>query len=248
MSCAFLNCGETCKGTVGQESSPPACPYTVLSNGMHAMAQPLTVLRGALGSWQFQGSMNEESKRYIEMSAKQIARMGELLSCMRDVLDTTEGEPKRTRIEIGELMGLVLEGMCSDLREWKGTIVRVGPSDPVYMCGDAERTERALRAAFRVLVSISPSGGTIWASVRPEEKKVEVKLEQKAAHGKALGFSERLSLSLVETSILAQGGSYECIEDPLCISFSLPAQSSEAPAPGPALDCAQTGFAVEDGA
>ncbi len=185
MSCAFLNCGETCKGTVGQESSPPACPYTVLSNGMHAMAQPLTVLRGALGSWQFQGSMNEESKRYIEMSAKQIARMGELLSCMRDVLDTTEGEPKRTRIEIGELMGLVLEGMCSDLREWKGTIVRVGPSDPVYMCGDAERTERALRAAFRVLVSISPSGGNDLGvcSTRGKKGRGEVRTEGRTRKG-----------------------------------------------------------------
>ena len=222
---------------MGLETSSQACPYVVLANGMHAMAQPLTVLRGALGAWKLRGSMRAESDRYIEMSAKQVERMGELLSCMQDVLDTAAGDPKRARLDIGELMGLVLEGMRSDLREWKGTIVRIGPSDPVYMDGDAERTERALRAAVRVLVSISPPGGMIWVSVRPLERQVEVKAEQKSAHGKVLNFSERLNLSLVEASILAQGGTYKCIEDPLCISFSLPAQSSETSAPALADVC-----------
>jgi len=229
--------------SAGPETSSQTCPYTVLADGMHALAQPLTVLRGVLGAWKLRDSMKAKSDLYIEMSAKQVERMGELLSCMQDVLDTAEGEPKRARMDIGELMGLVLEGMGSDLREWKGTIVRVGLSDPVYTHGDAERTKRALRAAARVLVSSSLPGGAIWVSVRPLERHVEVKVEQKAAHGKVLGFAERLNLSLVETNIRAQGGTYKCVEDPLCISFTLPAESSEAPAPGLALDCAQVRFA-----
>lgn len=243
MSCAFLNCGETCRVTAGPETSTPACPYTVLSNGMHAMAQPLTVLRGVLGAWKLRGSMKAESDRYIEMSARQVERIGELLSCMQDVLDAAEGEPKRARMDIDELIGLVLEGMDSDPREWKGSIVRVGLSGPIYMHGDAERTERALRAAVRVLVSSSHTGGTIWVSVQPLEGQVEVKVEQKAALGKALGFAERLNLSLVETNIRAQGGTYKCVDDPFCISFTLPAESSETPAPGLVLDCAQVRFA-----
>jgi hypothetical protein len=199
---------------------------------MHAMAQPLTVLSGALGAWKLRGSMMAESDRYIEMSAKQVERMSELLSCMQKALDTAEGEPKCARMEIGKLMGFALEGLCSELREWKGTIVRVGPSDPIYMHGDSERTERALRTAFRVLVSISPPGGMIWVSVQPLERQVEIKVEQKAEKGKILGCAERLHLSQVEANILAQGGSYQCVEDPLCISFTLPAQSSEAPGSG----------------
>ena len=232
MSCAFLNCGETCRGAVEPEASSQACPYSVLANAIHAMAQPLTVLRGAMGALKLRGSLAANSDRYIEMSARHIDRMGDLLSCMQDVLDAPDGEPKRARMDIGELMGHVLEGMCSELREWGGTVVRVGPSDPFFMHGDAHRTERALRAAFRVLVSISPPGGTIWVSVRPCEGQVEVQAEQKVLNGKTLGFTERLNLSLVETNILAQGGRYECVEDPLCIKFTLSAYGVEAIKPG----------------
>ena len=224
---------------MGLETTSHACPYTALAGSMHAMAQPLTILCGALGAWKLRDSTTAESDRYIEMSAKQVERISKLLSCMQKVLNAAEGEPKSARMEFGELMGLVLESLRSDLSEWKGTIVRVGPSDPVYMHGDAERTERALRAAVRVLVSISPSGGVIWVSSQPLEKQVEVKIEQKAEHGKTLGYAERLHLSLVEENILAQGGRYECVEDPLCISFTLPAQSSGAPASGLAHDCTE---------
>lgn len=232
MSCAFLNCGERCVCSEVPETSLPACPYSLLASGLHAMAQPLTVLRGALGAWKLRGSMSEESDRYIEMSAKQVERMGDLLLCMQEVLNTADGEPKRARMNISELMGLVLDGMCSELWEWKGTLVRVEPSDPVYLHGDADRTERALRAAIRVLVSISAQGGSISVSVRSGEGQVEVKVEQKALHGKALGFTERLNLSLAETNIRSQGGAYEWVEDPLCIKFTLPADGLEAAEPG----------------
>jgi hypothetical protein len=195
------------------------------------MAQPLTVLRGALGAWKLRESKAAESDRYLEMSAKQVERLGDLLRCMQDVLDTAESKPKCTRVDFGELIDTVLESMCSELREWKGSIVRVGPSDPVYLRGDTDRTERALRAAIRVLVSISAPGESIWVSVRPGERQVEVKAEQKASLRKTLDFTERLNLSLVETNIRSQGGGYECVEDPLSIRFTLPAYSLEAENP-----------------
>lgn len=192
------------------------------------MAQPLTVLRGALGAFKLRGSQAAESDRYIEMSMKQVDRMGDLLCCMQDVLDTADCEPRCTRVDFCDLIGLVLKGMSSELREWKGTVVRSGSSDPVYVHGDAVRTERALRATIRVLVSISAPGGTIWVSVGFNEGRVEVKAEQKAAHGRALSFTERLNLALVETNIRSQGGRYECVEDPLCILFTLPSYGVKA--------------------
>jgi hypothetical protein len=171
------------------------------------------------------------------MSVKQVDRMGDLLSCMQDVLDTADGDPQYAAVDVGELTGLVLEGMSSVLREWGGAVVRVGPSAPVYIYGDAARTERAIRAAIRALVSISVPGGTIWVSVGPNEGHVEVKAEQKGAHGKTLSFTERLCLSLVETNIRNQGGSYACVDDPLCIGFTLPAYSFEATDSAFAQDC-----------
>ena len=48
--------------------------------------------------------------------------MGDLLSCLQDVLDVEDGKPNRSKINIGELIGLILEDMSSVLREWGGKI------------------------------------------------------------------------------------------------------------------------------
>ena len=223
---------------MGPETRPLTCPYEELANGLHAMAQPLTVLRGALGAGKLRGSGAPENDRYIEMSVKQVERMGDLLSSLRDLLDTADGERKRAKINIGELISLVLEEMSSVFREWGGTIDRVEPDDTTHIHGDADRTERALRAALRLAVSISSPGGVIRVSARACDGQVEVKVEQTARHAKNLGFAERLNLSLVERNIRSQGGRYECVEEPLCILLTLPAFSLEATDPMSALQFA----------
>jgi hypothetical protein len=225
MSCAFLNSGEACDRPAGPGTSSFDSPYTVLANGLHAMAQPLTVLRGALGAWKMRNPIAAESDRYIEMSAKQIDRLGDLLLCMQEVLDTADGETKHAKVDLGELIGIVLEDMNSVHREWGGAIDIAKPAVPVYILGDADRTERAIRSAIKVTILLSPLMGVIRLSVRSNEGQVEVRAEQTAKHGKNLGFVERLYLSLVETNIRSQGGSFKCIEDPLSILFTLPAYS-----------------------
>ncbi len=231
MSCAFLNCGEKCLGPEGREKSPFACPYAVMASGFHAMAQPLTVLRGALGAWKLRGSNGAESDRYIEMSTRQVERMSDLLLCLQEVLDTAESKPGRRKIDVGELVGLVMEDMTSVLQAWGGRIEAQGLDQTVQIHANADRTERAIRAALRVAASVSSPDGTIRLSAHRKEGHVEVTVEDTARHGKNLSFGDRLNLSLVETNIRSQGGKFECVEDPLCILFALPAYLSESPHP-----------------
>lgn len=208
-------------------TSPFACPYAGLKNGLHAMAQPLTVLRGALGAWKLRGATGAESDRYLNMSTMQVERMVGLLSCLQDVLDPADGEPKRVKIDIGELTGHVIEDMTSDLRGWGIGIEATELDRPIRIHGDADRTERAIRAALRTASSVTSPGGSIRLSVRPGDDLVEVIVKHTAKHGKNLSFADRLNLSLVETNIRSQGGEYRFVEDPLCILFALPAYRPE---------------------
>lgn len=191
------------------------------------MAQPLTVLRGALGAWKMRGAVEAEKGRYLQMSVNQVERMGDLLSCLQDVLDVADSEPIRLKVDVGELIGLVLEDMNSVLGEWGGTIERVEPDCHVLIQGDANRAERALRAAFRLVVSLSAPGGVIRVSVRRAEGKVELLVEGTTSHRDTLSFSDQLNLSLIETNIRSQEGSYECVQDPPRILIALPAHGSE---------------------
>jgi hypothetical protein len=216
----------------GPETSFRTCPYEDLANGLHAMAQPLTVLRGALGAWKLRGSLQAEKDRYLEMTSRQVERMSNLLSCLQDVLDTAENDSNWVNVDIGELIGLVLEDMSSVLRE-EGVGIDVTGLDrqPVKIHGHADRTERAIRAALRVAASVSSPEGLVRLSVRPCETSVEVIVE---ARRDAKTGTKRTSisptgstLSLVETNIRSQGGEYRFVEDPLCILFALPAHRPE---------------------
>jgi hypothetical protein len=226
MSCAFLNCGETCGGQETTDLSLSTCPYAALADGLHAIAQPLTILRGALGAWKLRGSIPQENDRYLDMSAKQVERIGDLLSSLQDVLDTADGDPSPVKLDLGALVGFVVYDMNSLVREWGGTIKRTDPDVCVHVRGDAERIERALRAALRAAISISSAGEEIVISLRSHDGQIELKVESTALRGKNLSFTERLNLSLAKTNVRRQSGGYACVEDPLCIVFTLPAHTS----------------------
>lgn len=191
------------------------------------MAQPLTVLRGALGAWKLRGASEAGDERYLEMSARQVERMSDLLGCMQDILDTANGEPKREAVDPGELLDLVLEGLSSTVREWGGKIEHIESNQPARICGDADRIERALRAALRAAISVSAPGGSFRLATRMRDGQVELVVDRASGTGRRLNSTERLNLSLVETNIRSQGGNTTCVEDPFCLTFTLPAHDRE---------------------
>jgi hypothetical protein len=210
------------------------------------MAQPLTVLRGALGAWKLRGALEAEKDRYLEMTSRQVERLSNLLSCLQDVLDTAENDANWVKLDIGELIGLVLEDMAPFLREQGAGIDVTGlDRQPVRIRGQADRTERAIRAALRVAAAVSSPEGLVRLSVHPGETLVEVIVESTSrrenrhenTHEKNLDFAGRLNLSLVETNIRSQGGTCAFAENPLSIAFALPAHRQEVSDPALAFHC-----------
>ncbi len=66
-----------------------------LDTRLHAMAQPITVLRGALGAIQLRGGTGAESVRYLEISSKQVERLCNLLAGMQSLLETLDDEASK---------------------------------------------------------------------------------------------------------------------------------------------------------
>lgn len=228
MNCALFNCGQTCNEHETPVASDLSCPYSGLANGLHALAQPLTVLRGALGAWKLRGAAEAGNDRYLEMSSKQVERMSDLLGCLQDLLDTPIGEPKQEALDPNELVDQVLVGMSSTLQEWGGRIDRVESDGPIAMNGDADRTEHALRAALRAAVSVSSVGGSFRLTTRLREGQVELIVDDATGAKRELTFTEKLNLGLVEKNIRCQGGDYACVESPFRMTFTLPAHDVQA--------------------
>lgn len=85
------------------------------ADGLHAMAQPLTILHGALSGVTLRGPLTADQQRYLEMSSKQLARLSEMLRALQDQVDAVEAEPEIDTSVVSELVESAVEGLEQSL-------------------------------------------------------------------------------------------------------------------------------------
>jgi hypothetical protein len=72
-----------------------------LDQGLHALAQPLTILRGALGALTTRDAVPAQAaSRYLEMSNTQVERLCSLLSGLQNLLDGARSAPACAEIKL----------------------------------------------------------------------------------------------------------------------------------------------------
>jgi hypothetical protein len=209
-------------------SDPHAALYSELADGLHAMAQPLTIVRGALCALNLHQDVPPASQRYLDMTSAQLDRLCDQMSCLRTLLETTQFNANCVTVELWELISPILEDLDAVLRR---SGVQIAPANPeqtaIHAIADPARTEQALRAALTAAISMASPGDVILLDVLSRDGFADLTIQNRNPHGKSFGSSDRLSLSLVKASIRSQQGIYECVEDPLRISLKLPLQDAE---------------------
>ncbi|MGA7108919.1 MAG: hypothetical protein WBV28_18590 [Terracidiphilus sp.] len=193
-----------------------------LANGLHAMAQPLTILRGALGALTLTNATSPDQQRYLDMSTKQLERTCALLSNLQSLLDVALFEADCTTVDLWEVVVPVLEDLETALQD-KGIRIEAAKPDQVLIgMIDAGRTEQALRAALETAAAASSRDDVIFLNILPRPGFIDLVVHTHST-GKHLNSSDRLNLSLVEASIRSQQGIVECSEDPFRITLKIPA-------------------------
>ena len=193
-----------------------------LADGMHAMAQPLTILRGAIGAMQFAETFASGDRRYVDMSAVQIGRLCDMLANLRSLLDMAQSAAVCSPQGWQELIRPVLEDYEGDLPTSGVRMVVKHPNHSMRVLADAARTEQAMRAALDMAQSLASQGDEIQCRVLPDG----LELQNEHGRGKGLNSAERLIFSFIETAIRSQQGICEFIEDPFCLSIALPRAGS----------------------
>jgi signal transduction histidine kinase len=199
-----------------------------LADGLHAMAQPLTIVRGALCALTLNQDVPPTGQRYLEMSSVQLDRLCDLMSSLRSLLETTQFNANCVTVELWELISPILGDLDAALRK---SGVQIAPANAeqsaIHAIADPARTEQALRAALNTAVSVASRGDVILLDVLPHDGFVDLTIQNTNPHGKSLSSSDHLSLSLVKANVQSQQGIYECVEDPLRISLKLPLQDAD---------------------
>lgn len=197
--------------------------YADLVNGLHAMAQPLTILRSAIEVLALpQDAAVIDQRRYLEISARQVARTCGLFASLQDLVQVQIVEAQRARFDLWELLSPLVEDQRRALLADSIEIVaaRSGPWAPTW--GDAGRTEQALLAVMKTAASMASTGDVIEIRAQLADEFVQLTLENGRAHGRRLDSSQRLSLSVAEANIVSQSGRYAAVEDPFHVSLALP--------------------------
>jgi signal transduction histidine kinase len=198
--------------------------YSDLATGLHAMAQPLTILRSAIEVLVLPAGSNIDQRRYLEISAKQLARTCGMFASLQDLVTARMIEAQRTHFNLWDLLTPLIEDQRRLLLS-VGVGIAVACAEPsASICGDAERTEQALVALLSLAASLSSRGDVIELHAAPANGFVELTLENACCHGKRLDSSQRLSLSVAEANILSQHGRCSIVEDPFRVSLALPAE------------------------
>jgi hypothetical protein len=198
-----------------------------LDEGLHALAQPLTILRGALGVLTLRGAVPPEASRYLEMSNTQVDHLCNLVSGLRNLLDGVQFEPACKEIDLWNLIASVLENRQAESRNSFQRIALAKPDCEFRVMADPVRTEQALHAALNAMEAQSQSPDDICIDISRRDGFANLNLLCTRSTEKSLTAMHRLHLLVAEVNVRKQQGFYECSEFPFQISINFPLLDGE---------------------
>lgn len=220
------NALESGASTSDTESQAWFCKEFV--EGLHALAQPLTILRGALGALTMRGAVRPEAdSRYLEMSNAQVDRLCSLLSGLHSLLDGVRSEPVFTEVDLWELTVSVLENRQAESSNALPRITLDKPDCELRVMADLARIEEALHAALNAVEAQSESRDALYVDIGRRDGFAHLSFLCTQPKGEKLSAANWLHLSAAEASVKKQHGVYECSESPFQISIKLPLVDEE---------------------
>jgi light-regulated signal transduction histidine kinase (bacteriophytochrome) len=201
--------------------------FAEVADGLHALAQPLTIVRSAIAMLALAKEGDADCGRYVDLSSRQIERACKLFASVQELLasKTTLAEPEP--IDCEKLLRRIVEDRTRSLDERGIQLVTTAPALPCLAFGDRNKTEQALSVAFETAVSVSLQGDVVKVDASAFDGFVEFAFQSSHKQDNDLKSSDRLNLSLAKANILSQQGRYSFTREPFRISLALPAHQPD---------------------
>jgi signal transduction histidine kinase len=195
--------------------------YAHLANGLHAMAQPLTILRSVVAASTLSGLTAIDHRRYLDISSDQVERACVLFHSLQQLVAARQIEAECAPVDLSRLLEPVVEDQKAILQASGVDMKVVIPDALPLLLADMDRTLQALFAVLKIAAAVSSPGDAVELLVSPRNESMELVIQNRNAHKRRLNSSEHLSLALAEANIRSQQGEYECVEDPFRVSMTL---------------------------
>jgi signal transduction histidine kinase len=198
--------------------------YANLSDALHALAQPLTILRASLWASTSPGISATEHQRYLNSSAKQVDRACDLFRCLQEFVHVSKDPAACAPVELSNLLFPIIEDQKVLLHDLGAELKVVVPEGIPAVSIDKVRTEQALFAILQIANSLTAAGDVLEVSVFLRDERVEIVIQNQNACATRLTALDRLSLALAEAKLHSQQGEYEYSEGSFGVRLTLPIQ------------------------
>jgi light-regulated signal transduction histidine kinase (bacteriophytochrome) len=193
-----------------------------MTEGLHALAQPLTILRSSVPALAAVDISPAKQQRYLELSVRQVHRACSLFECLQDLMIAGQTQADCAPINLSTMVAAVAEDQQEALLELGVELRVLLPVDLPTALGDDTRTRQVLSAGLSVAALVSTAGDVIQVTATTRHQCVELIFEKDRDHGIPLESHERLNLRLAQTNMLSQQGEYECSEAPFKVRLAWP--------------------------
>jgi signal transduction histidine kinase len=191
-----------------------------LSHGLHAAAQPLTILRASLSNTD--EMTVTDLQLLVENSAKEVERVCILFSYMQQLVTNESVKPRIAETEIISLIDEVTDGLELLFRESEIELKLVLPDVCNKVVIDGMRTRQALSSVLLLAHVISSSGDTVELTATPSSDSVQIVVTNSNRYPSILSAEARLSMALAEANIRNQQGRFQYALNPFYVCVELP--------------------------
>ncbi len=193
-----------------------------LSQGIHAAAQPLAILRASLGNSYTNRMGVEELRELAANSAMEIERVCTFFSCLQQLVSTESIKPHLSEGMIQPLLAQSIDGVSLLFKE-DGIDLRVVVEDicrPVFV--NRTRMLQALASILLVAHAVSRPHDTVeLIASSTASQTVQVMVRNVNAHVSAMNAEQSLSLALAEANIRSQQASLSWSLLPFSVQIEL---------------------------
>jgi hypothetical protein len=200
--------------------------YAHLAEGLHAMAQPLTILRSIAAATAVPELPEIERLRYLDIAREQVERTCSLFEGLQDLVIAKRHKPSYMQFDLKHLVTTVVTDLKTALDTFDIELNLKLPAEPVLLHGDVAWTRQAAGAALKVAASLCESGDRIELLLEERYGMAELTVQTHRRLDVKLSSLHVLRLALAESSIHSQHGQYQCALDPFCIRLSLPIRNA----------------------
>ena len=187
--------------------------YDALAEGLHAMAQPLTILQSCVLIAAKPELAKMATPEMLGDMAGEVERMCGLFRCLQDLVQANGGDGERSLVNLGDLARSAIETVGSRLRAAGVSAEVSGLESLPGMWMDEVRVKQGWTSLLEAALLTSSPGGALRISGEFERDSVAVWIEGDGGRREA-GSVLRLKVTVAKALLEAAGAEVTSTVDP----------------------------------